>query len=161
MIRLEKARGSAKTKFGVEGHPGGTMPPDPAPASASEYHPEDARLIELPRDFYGLLEAIRRRPALYLGHRSLVAFRSWLDGYHYAKSEAGVGRSAEEEEFADFDSFVCRKYRWHDVGGWAAKIAYYHRDDGTALDKFFELLDEFRAGRTGRRKGRGKRPPEE
>ena len=133
------------------------MPTDPAPVVDSEYRPEDAHLLGRPRTFYGLLEAIRRRPAVYLGHKSLTAFRSWLEGYRYAKLEVGAARSEEEEEFRGFDSFVCEKYRWHDTGGWAAKIAYYHQDDGAALDEFFKIVDEFRASRARRRKGRGKR----
>ena len=79
---------------------------------------------------------------MYLGHKSLAVLWSWLHGYDYAKLELRVARSAKEE-FRALDAFVCEKYRWHDVGGWAAKIAYHHGDDADAFDKFFKLLDEF------------------
>jgi hypothetical protein len=98
----------------------------------------------MPSGFYELLEAIRRRPGMYLGQKSLRDFAAWLQGYFYGKSEAGLPDTEAEVEFRDFDEFVQEKYQWHDVGGWAAKIQYYHRDDAAALDEFFKLLDEFR-----------------
>jgi hypothetical protein len=111
--------------------------------------------------FFGLLDSIRERPGMYIGRKSLRDFYAWLGGYRFARMQAGLARSTDEDEFEGFDAFVCEKYRWHDVGGWAAKIAYFHRDDAEALDEFFKLLDEFRAsrrpppkarrGRTGRR----------
>lgn len=100
-----------------------------------------------PTTFYELLEAIRKRPSMYLGHKSLAAFASWYEGYRYAKLESHGADSPEMAEFQAFDEFVCNKYDWHDVGGWSAKIAYYNRDDAAALDEFFKLLDEFRASR--------------
>jgi hypothetical protein len=103
--------------------------------------------VELPQTFYGLLEAIRKRPGMYLGRKSLAMFKAWLDGYNYARCELRAIHTAEEAEFEAFDEFVCEKYDWRDTGGWAAKIAYYHRDDADALDEFFRLLDEFRAAR--------------
>ena len=97
-----------------------------------------------PHTFYELLDDIRRRPAMYLGRKSLRDLDAWLQGYHMGKAEAGAAASDEEQEFREFDAFVQDKYDWHDVGGWAWKIAYYHRDDASALDEFFKLLDEFR-----------------
>ena len=75
---------------------------------------------------------------------------AWLHGYDYAKLESRVARSAEEEDFDAFGDFLCDKYDGHDVGGWAATIAYYHGDDASAFDEFFKLLDEFRASRKQR-----------
>lgn len=97
-----------------------------------------------PQSFYELLDAIRRCPAMYLGRSSLHDLFIWLVGYSMGRMEAGIVPSDEEREFEEFDAFVQEKYDWHDVGGWAAKIAYYHREDASALDEFFKLLDEFR-----------------
>jgi hypothetical protein len=103
--------------------------------------------FRMPGTFYDLLEAISKRPATYLGRKSLVAFSSWLQGYSFAKLESHATRSGDEEEFGLFDAFICEKYDWRDAGGWSAKIAYYHRDDAAAFDEFFKLLAEFRASR--------------
>jgi hypothetical protein len=83
---------------------------------------------------------------VYIGRKSLQVFSAWLEGYRFARTQAGLPPLPDKGEFDGFDAFVCAKYRWHDVGGWAAKIAYFYRDDTVALDQFFVLLDEYRAG---------------
>ena len=111
-------------------------------------------MSEQPKEFYGLLEAIRERPAMYLGIESLDRLDMWLQGYKDAKWQYGITPDANEKEFYDreegFDEFVQHKYDWHDVGGWAAKIRYYHRNDVAALYEFFGLLDEFRQTKAGK-----------
>jgi len=102
------------------------------------------QFTQSPPGLYALLESVRQRPAMYLGHLSLTNFRSWLYGYQMGKHDAGLPPSDEEKEFYGFDAFVQDKYDWHDVGGWAAKILYYHRNEHLALEEFFKLLDEFK-----------------
>ena len=97
--------------------------------------------------FYELLESVRARPAMYFGVKSFRDFHSWLAGYQYARFEAGTPPTEEEKEFAGFDDFIQERFEWHDVGGWAGKIAYYNRHDSNALDEFFKLLDEFKENR--------------
>lgn len=110
------------------------------------YQASDIKRVPLPDTFFGLLEAIRKRPAMYIGRQSFQDFTVWLDGYCFARMHAGVPLP-DEGEFDGFNAFVSDKYRWHDSGGWAAKIAYFYRDDAIALDQFFKLLDEFRANK--------------
>ncbi len=112
-----------------------------------------------PQSFYELLDAIRRRPPMYLGRKSLHDLHMWLAGYRMGRMLAGLAPSDEEREFDAFDAFVQDKYDWHDVGGWAAKIAYYHREDASALDEFFKLLDEFREARGRRRSNLRRQTP--
>ena len=97
---------------------------------------------------FEVLDAIREKPGMYLGHQSLMALRYWIAGFHSGRTSTGAAQLPDETEFAGFDSFVCEKYRWHDSGGWAAKIAYHHRNDAEAFDEFFKLLDEYRAAGT-------------
>lgn len=90
----------------------------------------------------GLLESIRQWPAMYLGRKSVHDLHIWLQGL-----QTGLALSGDFEndvDFSAFDQFVQDKYNWHDVGGWAGKIAYHRRDEAIALDRFFELYDEFR-----------------
>jgi hypothetical protein len=110
------------------------------------YPTDNIEVLGVPETFYGLLEAIRHRPGTYLGRKSLRDFYAWLGGCRFGRMQCGLPPLQDEVEFEQFDFFVCEKYRWHDTGGWAAKIAYYHRDDAEALDEFFRLLGEFRAG---------------
>ena len=97
---------------------------------------------------------------MFIGRKSVRDLRIWLEGYSFARGQAGLPLLPDEGEFDGFDDFVCKKYGWQDVGGWAAKIAYYYRDDGHALDEFFKLLDEYRAAKqrkSRRAKAAGKR----
>lgn len=132
------------------------MPEDSLVLPESTSNPETAQSRGRSRGFYEL-EAIRKRPAMWLGRKSLQDFYSFIGGYSYARTEDGVAPSAEEIEFTEFDAFVQRKYHGYDVGGWAAKIAYYHRDDAMALDEFFKLLDEFRNGKRQQRERKGRK----
>ena len=134
------------------------MPEERQTAADTVYRAEDTKVRKMPDTFFGLLEAIRERPAMYIGRKSLRDFKAWLDGYWCARMQAGVPPLADEDEFEGFDSFVCDKFRWHDTGGWAAKIAYYERDDASALDEFFKLLDEFRAAKRPPPKSGGAKP---
>lgn len=109
--------------------------------------------------FYAVLDEIRKRPGLYLGQTSFQRLDPWLQGYSYGKEQAGASASEEETEFRDFDEFVQKKYKWHDGGGWAAKIQYYHRDDTSAFAEFFRLLDEFKAHKQKDKKRSQKQKP--
>ncbi len=109
---------------------------------------EGEHFLESPPGLYELLESVRKRPAMYLGNKSLTKFDLWLSGYQRGKADAGMAPSVGEEEFYDrdggFDAFVQDKYDWHDVGGWSAKILYYNRSEESAFDEFFKLLAKFR-----------------
>lgn len=107
-------------------------------------HPAHKEWERANMSFYALLDEIRKRPGLYLGSNSFRNLDPWLQGYFYGKAQVSEPDS-EEIEFRGFDDFVQEKYDWHDVGGWAAKIQYYHCDDASALEEFFRLLDEFKA----------------
>jgi hypothetical protein len=122
------------------------MPEEQQAAADAVYRVEDIRGLPMPDTFFGLLDAIRERPGMYIGRKSLRDFYAWLGGYRFARMQAGLPPLPDAAEFDGFDAFVCDKYRWHDVGGWAAKIAYHYRDDADALDEFFALLEEYRAG---------------
>jgi hypothetical protein len=130
------------------------MPDERVASTESRYRTEDIKTLPMPDTLFGLLDAIRERPGMYIGRKSLRDFWVWLWGYRFARLHMKVAPLPDESEFERFDFFVCEKYRWHDVGGWAAKIAYYHRDDADAFDEFFKLLDEFRATKPPQPKSR-------
>jgi hypothetical protein len=123
------------------------MPEDRQPPADAVYRAEYIKVLRTPDTFFGLLAAIRERPGIYIGQKSLRDLFAWLCGFRFARMMAKLPPLPDEGEFEEFDAFVCDEFRWHDVGGWAAKIAYYYRDDADAFDQFFVLLDKYRAGR--------------
>ncbi|HEX4608613.1 MAG TPA: hypothetical protein VH092_10455 [Urbifossiella sp.] len=132
------------------------MPEERQPPADAVYRAEDIKVLPVPDTFFGLLAAVRDRPGMYIGRKSLRDFYAWLGGLQFARMQAKLPPLPGEDEFDGFDAFVCDKYRWHDVGGWAAKIAYYYHDGAGALDQFFALLDEYRAGRQSPQAPRGR-----
>lgn len=94
--------------------------------------------------FYDAIEKLRKCPPMYLGNRSLQNFAHWLHGYQCARHDFGIPSSEEEKEFSEFHAFVGKKTRMGNNAGWWKNILYFYEDDGSALEQFFTLFDEFR-----------------
>lgn len=95
-------------------------------------------------ELYELLEKIRKRPALYLGKRSLSHLQVFLDGYTFARRQSGISPSQQEEEFGLFQEWVEQRFNQAHTQSWTKIILFYSEDESSALQRFFELLDEFR-----------------
>ena len=93
--------------------------------------------------FYELITKIQKRPALYLGKESISNLQVFLDGYTFARRELKVPISNEEEDFEDFQEWIEKKYNLQDTQSWTKIILFYSVDERDALERFFELFDEF------------------
>jgi hypothetical protein len=90
----------------------------------------------------GLLEVIRERPAMYLGHRSLSALSSYLHGYRMALSVYDIQCSTLPQDFHDWVAY--RLHFYESTSGNRNMILKRVPEESAALDRFFELLDEHR-----------------
>ncbi len=90
-----------------------------------------------------ILEALRSRPGMYLGHDSLPLLAAYLNGYL-----RGGGEGCEEivEMLAGFQLFVREKYLVSSDHGWCDIIQFYEKRESKAFSRFFELLDDYLAG---------------
>ena len=91
----------------------------------------------------GLLEEIRQRPPMYLGDRSLSALQHFLNGYTHALR---IHRIAQPGWMLpqDFHDWVA--YRLHfkeSTSGYRNMLLKRNPSEADALEKFFELLDEY------------------
>jgi len=93
--------------------------------------------------FYELIAKIKKRPALYLGNKSISHLQVFLDGYTFARRELKVPISNEEADFEDFQEWIEGKFNLPDTQSWAKIILFYSADERDALERFFELFDEF------------------
>ncbi|WP_293067302.1 hypothetical protein [Okeania sp. SIO2B3] len=93
--------------------------------------------------FYELIRKIRKRPALYLGKPSIDHLQVFLDGYTFARRELGVPLSQEEEYFEKFQEWIESKYNLPDTQSWMKIILFYSADERDALERFFDLFEEF------------------
>jgi hypothetical protein len=103
------------------------------------------------RDVYDLLEEVRLRPGMWVRDRSLQHLDSMLLGYRMALAVHG---SEESFDFwtpgtqSPFDAWLTKRMGEHTSLGWSTVIEREAEAAGrSAMELFFELLDEFRAGR--------------
>jgi hypothetical protein len=91
-----------------------------------------------------VIEAIRRRPGMYLGVKSLTALHQFLNGYQMA---CGFHQIKDDRLGLrippDFHDWVA--YRTHfqeSTTGWCNMIVATTKSEEDAFDRFFELLEE-------------------
>ncbi len=100
---------------------------------------------------YDLLNLIHPRPALYLGTKSILRLRSYLDGFGYAldikKIKFDWKKFYSEDNFQDsFHEFTAKYFSWcESTAGWQNIILKEcNNDEEKAVDVFFALLEEFK-----------------
>ena len=114
------------------------------------------------RELYYVLQDIRPRPALYLGVKSLTALRIFISGYEFKEmidnhaKATGLDFVKNHDEFFKvsaeystcrfldyFDRFVSVYYNDITTKGWCNLILEGTQSEEKAVDKFYELLDEY------------------
>ena len=97
-------------------------------------------------DLTTLLEKIRERPALYLGVPSITRLHLFLRGYWHAQREFHCGDN--DPLLFEFEDFVEARFKLGTSHGWGDIILFMTLDEQNAFELFWELLDEFVAGRS-------------
>ncbi|TAE53279.1 MAG: hypothetical protein EAZ87_23920 [Nostocales cyanobacterium] len=92
---------------------------------------------------YNLLDRIKQRPGMYLGKCSITRLNMLLVGYSQARMELGLPRTAQEQEFDQFQEWIQNKYNISDSQGWDSIILLNSTDEKAAFYQFFQLFDEF------------------
>ncbi|WP_034520781.1 hypothetical protein [Actinomadura rifamycini] len=94
-------------------------------------------------DAYELLEHIRKRPGMWIRGGSLRELEVLLCGYGIALMVHGVDEGFAFGPRGPFTDWLGWHYGWSTALGWAAAIES-HADGEAPLDRFFQLVDEFR-----------------
>lgn len=94
-------------------------------------------------ELYDLIKQIHKRPALYLGKKSLSHLQVFLDGYTFARRQSDLPLSEQEREFDRFQTWIEQRFGQLDTQSWTKIILFYAEDETQALELFFELFDEF------------------
>lgn len=102
------------------------------------------------KNFYTILEGIRKCPALYLGKVSLIRLQSFLHGYLAAFDDFQAGRDPEKLfplPFWLFNAYISSRYPSHGgEAGWGTILLdEYGTDDKKSFDAFYARYDEFTA----------------
>jgi hypothetical protein len=80
---------------------------------------------------------------MYLGTKSITHLRTLLIGYELARSDMGLPKTEQEQEFNCFQEWIQKKFKDESTHSWASIILLNSEDEGKALERFFELLEEF------------------
>ncbi|GAB5517708.1 hypothetical protein [Rhodopirellula baltica] len=93
-----------------------------------------------------MLDDIRKRPALYIGSKTLTGLFHFLCGYQFARIEHDVidNQLALPDDIHDWIAY--RLHFKECTSGWHSMILSRASDESLAFDQFFVLLDEH-AGR--------------
>lgn len=94
-------------------------------------------------DLYTLIEKIKKAPSMYLGRHSIICLQAFLSGYSVAKYELGEQPTQQDRDFMQFPEWIRKRFNVQTSQSWANVILFYSEDESKALDKFFELLEEF------------------
>ena len=92
-----------------------------------------------------LLAAIRQRPGMYLGTKSLTALWHFSQGYGMALSNYGLPDQNALGIPHEMHDWVAYRLGYREsTAGWINMITEHHPAENEALKVFFELLDEYR-----------------
>jgi hypothetical protein len=94
------------------------------------------------RNVFHWLDQVRARPSLYLGDGSLKDPEFLLSGYYTALATHGVVEAVPDMNW-HFLSWLYYRTGWACSRGWAYAINSRH-PGGSALDAFFQLVEEYR-----------------
>ena len=78
---------------------------------------------------------------MYLGKPSIHHLRCFLDGWFHGNAD----EVEDAASFAEFASWIEKKYKVNSTQGWAKIIEFWSTDEIDALKQFFVHLDEFQA----------------
>ena len=99
---------------------------------------------------FDLLERIEESPGMYLGYPSVQSLFMFLNGYDFARDEAGIELTEDEKIFYDkFQPWLQKRMGVRCVASWAKIIMLFCHDERTGFERFFELLSEFRQQQKG------------
>ncbi|QLE58428.1 hypothetical protein [Nostoc sp. TCL26-01] len=94
-------------------------------------------------DLYDLIHNIQKRPVMYLGKASVSNLRTFLAGYCFARRQMGIPQTQQEGQFTQFQYWIQQKFNLTSNQTWDQIILFFSHDEQTALEKFFQLFDEF------------------
>jgi hypothetical protein len=90
-----------------------------------------------------LLQEIRPRPGIYIGNNSVKELAAFLRGFSYAAQKFGI---ADNDRFLeDFQEWIAGRFKVEIPRGWEDIILFYSVDESEAMQRFWELLDEYLA----------------
>lgn len=86
-----------------------------------------------------LLDAVKLRPQIFLGQATIDRLSAFIVGWSIASKDA-----ESDQQMEAFQSWVSKLYDQPNIHAWDRLIKLNCIDENKALDRFFELWDEFK-----------------
>ena len=93
-------------------------------------------------EFYKVLEDIKNKPSLYIGTKSLIRLKHFLDGIFYTLCYLN-GQKECPNFLEGFQEWIQIRFDITSTQHWSDIINFHSSNDVNAFDLFFELLNEF------------------
>ena len=87
----------------------------------------------------GFLEMIQERTSMYIGGRTIVHLKAFLDGWFFGREDD----ISDSYLLGDFQEWVQDRYKIKSTQSWAQIILFYSTDEYDALSNFFKLWSRF------------------
>jgi hypothetical protein len=95
---------------------------------------------------FDILQKIKAKPGMYIGHASVSDLFMFLVGYKTALREFKIESTEDEMHFyREFQPWLQQKYHVSTSNSWARIIMLYCVNEKEGFESFFKLLDEFLA----------------
>lgn len=92
-------------------------------------------------DVLNLIKMIKLKPGLYIGSKSLVKMRSFLDGYFFAMRCNNIEYNSVQ--YNNFNTWISKKYNIRTSELWDTYLLKVTNNEEDAFDLFFEELEGF------------------
>lgn len=86
------------------------------------------------------LYKIKEKPIIYIGKKSVILLRAYLDGYLNREMELNP---EFKSVFFEFYDFIREDYKMAPNHSWERILTAYTNTDENAFDLFFKYLDKF------------------
>ena len=102
-------------------------------------------LQEVQQSVFDVLTWVRARPGMYIGEPSITRLAAFLTGYTAGLGHVGYGLRDSERFYAFNDWVAHRLGLSNSTSGWGNMILGKTGNEKEAFQRFFKLLDDFRA----------------
>ncbi len=91
-----------------------------------------------------LFEELLARPALYVGHPSIILIRAFLDGFDYAHVRTEMEKG---DLYSGFNEWVANRFSIRTAHDWSSIIAFMGQSESAAFELAKELWQEYKTSR--------------
>ncbi|NEQ40632.1 MAG: hypothetical protein F6K40_32170 [Okeania sp. SIO3I5] len=94
---------------------------------------------------YDIIQKIKHKLNVYLGRPYIMCLQAFLSGYNVAQYESSKPLNTPYC-FDGFQEWIQAKFKVDTSKSWANIILFYSTDERDALERFFDLFEEFIEG---------------